>query len=149
MKSQKGTAAIEMAVMMPVILLVLLGIAQFGWLLVNYIAVGNAASAAARTFASQRGTTTPYTTTLAQARRAASFLNQSSIAISTAVNGIACSDDASCAADLAPASSAAVNVPVNVSVIYSGFNPVVPGNYLNLKSMMPSLLTATVAARVQ
>jgi Flp pilus assembly protein TadG len=48
-----------MAVLMPVILLVLLGIAQFGWLLVNYIVVGNAASSAARTFASQRGTTTP------------------------------------------------------------------------------------------
>jgi Flp pilus assembly protein TadG len=59
MKSQRGSAAIEMAVLMPVILLVLLGIAQFGWLLVNYIVVGNAASSAARTFASQRGTTTP------------------------------------------------------------------------------------------
>ncbi|WP_175967258.1 TadE/TadG family type IV pilus assembly protein [Burkholderia sp. BCC0322] len=149
MKSQEGSAAIEMAVMMPVILLVLLGIAQFGWLLVNYLAVGNAASSAARTFASQRGTTTPYTTTLAQAKAAASFLSQSSITISATVNGIACTDDAGCAADLAPASSAAVNVPVAVSVNYSGFNPVVLGNYLNLKSMMPSLLAATVTARAQ
>ncbi|WP_175951735.1 TadE/TadG family type IV pilus assembly protein [Burkholderia sp. BCC0405] len=149
MKSQEGSAAIEMAVTMPVILLVLLGIAQFGWLLVNYIAVGNAASSAARTFASQRGTTTPYTTTLAQAKAAASFLNQSSITISTSVNSIACTDDAGCAADLAPASSAAVNVPITVSVNYSGFNPVVSANYLNLKSMMPSLLAATVTARVQ
>lgn len=149
MKSQRGSAAIEMAVSMPVILLTLLGIVQFGWLLVNSIAVINAASSAARTFASQRGAATPYTTTLAQAKTAASFLNRSSITISTVVNGIGCSDDASCAADLAPASSAAVNVPVKVSVTYSGFNPIVPGNYLNLKTMMPSVLAATVTARVQ
>ncbi|WP_081071208.1 TadE/TadG family type IV pilus assembly protein [Burkholderia territorii] len=149
MKSQKGSAAIEMAVTMPFIIMILLGMAQFGWLLANFIAVGNAASSAVRTFASQRGTTTPYTTTLAQAKAAASFLNQSGITISTTVNGIACSDDAGCATDLAPASSAAVNVPVKVSVNYSGFHPVVPGNYLNLNSMMPSILIATFSARAQ
>ncbi|CAB3764894.1 MULTISPECIES: TadE family protein [Burkholderia] len=149
MKSQRGSAAIEMAVMLPVILLILLGIAQFGWLLVNFIAVSNAASSAARTFAAQRGTTTPYTTTLSQAVAAASFLNPSGITISTTVNGVACTNDAGCATDLAPASSAAVDVPVKVSVIYSGFHPVVPGNYLNLNTMMPSLVAATVTARVQ
>ncbi|WP_082729535.1 TadE/TadG family type IV pilus assembly protein [Burkholderia sp. FL-7-2-10-S1-D7] len=149
MKSQKGSAAIEMAVTMPFIIMILLGMAQFGWLLANFIAVSNAASSAVRTFASQRGTTTPYTTTLAQAKAAASFLNQGGITINTTVNGIACSDDAGCAADLAPASSAAVNVPVKVSVNYSGFHPVVPGNYLNLNSMMPSILIATFSARVQ
>jgi hypothetical protein len=86
---------------------------------------------------------------LAQAKAAASFLNKSSITINTTVNGIACSDDAGCATDLAPASSAAVNVPVKVSVNYSGFHPVVPGNYLNLNTMMPSILIATFTARVQ
>lgn len=138
-----------MVVTMPFIIMILLGMAQFGWLLVNFIAVSNAASSAVRTFASQRGTTTPYTTTLAQAKAAASFLNQNSITISTTVNGVACSDDAGCATDLAPASSASVNVPVKVSVNYSGFHPVVPGNYLNLNSMMPSILIASFSARVQ
>ena len=149
MKSQKGSAAVEMAVMTPIILLILLGVAQFGWLLANFVAVSNAASSAARTFASQRGTTAPYTTTLAQAKAAASFLNQSSITISTTVNGVACTDDAGCAADLAPASSAAANVPVKVSVSYQGFQPIITGNYLNLNSMMPSFLASTVSARVQ
>jgi Flp pilus assembly protein TadG len=149
MKSQTGSAAVEMALVTPILLLILIGTAQFGWLFANFVAVSNAASSAARTFASQRGATTPYSTTLAQAKAAASFLKPAGITVSTMVDGVACVDDASCAADLAPASSAAVNMPVKVSVTYQSFQPIFTGTFFNLNGMMPAVLTASVSARVQ
>jgi Flp pilus assembly protein TadG len=149
MKRQKGVAAVEMAIILPVVLLIFLGLAQFGWLLMNTVAVTNAASAGARFFASQRGSATPYTSTQTQVQAAGSLLTSSDLTISTSVNGVACSDDTNCAAELASASSPSVNIPATVNISYSGFQSFFKGSYLGLNSMMPSTLTSSVTERVQ
>lgn len=149
MKRQKGIAAVEMALVLPFLLVLFLGLTQFGWLLLNSVAVVNAASASARFFAAQRGTSTPYTSTVAQVRAAASFLTPANLSISTQINGTTCSSNTSCAAALAIASSPSVSVPATVTVTYSSFQPLFTGAFYNLSSLMPSVLTSSATERVQ
>lgn len=149
LKRQKGIAAVELAITLPVLLLIVLGLAQFGWLLANYMMVSNAASAGARYFAAQRGTTTPYTGTQAQVQSSASIMNSSNLSITASVNGGNCTSDANCAADLTGAASGAALASAAVTVTYSNFSPVFKGSLSGLYSMMPSALNATAVERVQ
>lgn len=138
-----------MALVLPFLLLVFLGIVQFGWLLLNTVSVVSAGAESARFFASQRGTSTPYTSTQAQLRAAAAFLTSAGLSIVTTVNGVPCTNDTGCAAALAGASSPSVNIPATVTVTYSSFQPLFTGTLYNLNSMMPSVLTSTATERVQ
>lgn len=149
MRRQKGIAAVEMALVLPFLLMLVLGLTQFGWLLLNSVSIVNAASESARFFASQRGTSTPYTSTEAQVRAAASLLTPAGLSISTSVDGVACSTDTNCAAALASASSPSVDVPATVTVTYTGFHPLFTGPFYGLNTMMPSELTSTATERVQ
>jgi Flp pilus assembly protein TadG len=134
---QSGIAAVEFA-------LLVLGIAQFGWLMANYVMVTNAASSAARYFASQRGTATPYTSTKTQVVTSAAYLATGNLSITTYVNGTQCTSDSDCATDL----SAAANSPATVTVTYSSFSPLFKGKLAGLVSM-PASLNSTMVERVQ
>ncbi|WP_414719343.1 TadE/TadG family type IV pilus assembly protein [Trinickia sp.] len=149
MKRQRGAAAVEMALVLPFLLLLFLGLIQFGWLLLNSVSVVNAASDTARFFASQRGVATPYTNTQAQVRAAASLLTPSGLSVTTTVNGVACTSDAGCAAALASASSPSVSIPATVTVTYSSFRPIFSGPVYSLDFTMPSQLTSSATERVQ
>ncbi|MGF6571991.1 Flp pilus assembly protein TadG [Paraburkholderia sp. GAS333] len=149
LKKQKGIAAVELAITLPVLLLIVLGLAQFGWMLSNYMMVSNAASAGARYFAAQRGTTNPYTGTQAQVQTSAAVLNSSNLSITASVNGGNCTSDAACAADLTSAASGAAVANAVVTVTYSNFSPLFKGSLSGLYSMMPSALVATAVERVQ
>jgi Flp pilus assembly protein TadG len=62
-KNQRGVAAVEFALVLPILLALLFGTAQFGWLMNNYIVLTNAASLGAHLLASERGYAAPYTDT--------------------------------------------------------------------------------------
>jgi Flp pilus assembly protein TadG len=149
LKKQKGIAAVELAITLPVLLLIVLGLAQFGWLFSNYVMVSNAASAGARYFAAQRGTATPYSGTQTQVQTSASLLTSSNLSIAAAVNGGNCTSDSACAADLTSAASGATVSTATVTVTYSGFSPVFKGSLSGLYALMPSTLAATAVERVQ
>ncbi|MGF7129698.1 Flp pilus assembly protein TadG [Paraburkholderia sp. EB58] len=141
---QSGIAAVEFALLAPPLLVIVLGIAQFGWLMANYVMVTNAASSAARYFASQRGTATPYTSTKTQVVTSAAYLATGNLSITTYVNGTQCTSDSDCATDL----SAAANSPATVTVTYSSFSPLFKGKLAGLVSM-PASLNSTMVERVQ
>ncbi|MFM0209119.1 TadE/TadG family type IV pilus assembly protein [Paraburkholderia sediminicola] len=149
LKRQKGVAAVEFAVVVPVLLVIAVGLAQFGWLLSNYVMVANAASAGARYFAAQRGTATPYSGTQTQVQTSAAVLNSGNLSITASVNGGNCTSDTACAADLTSAASGAAVATAAVTVTYSNFSPLFTGSLFGLFKMMPSALNATAAERVQ
>jgi Flp pilus assembly protein TadG len=149
LKKQKGIAAVEFALLVPVLLVIALGLAQVGWLLSNYVMVANAASAGARYFASQRGTTTPYSGTQTQVQTSAAVLNTGNLSITASVNGGNCTSDSACASDLTSAASASAVATAAVTVTYSNFSPLFKGSLSGLYSMMPSALNATAVERVQ
>jgi Flp pilus assembly protein TadG len=143
-KRQKGIAAVEFALLAPPLLVVVFGIAQFGWLLANYVMVSNAAASGARYFASQRGSSTPYSATKTQVNASAAYLSPGNLSIATYVNGTLCTSDSDCQAAL---SSAASN-PATLTVTYSSFSPLFKGKLAGLVGM-PAALNATVVERVQ
>ncbi|SDI09309.1 TadE/TadG family type IV pilus assembly protein [Paraburkholderia phenazinium] len=141
---QRGIAAIEFALLAPPLLVIVLGMAQFGWLLGNYVMVANATSSAARYFASQRGNSTPYSTTKTQVTTAASYLVTGNLSITTYVNGTQCTTDTECATAL----STAAGDPATVTVTYSSFSPLFKGTLAGLVGM-PASLNSTMIERVQ
>jgi Flp pilus assembly protein TadG len=148
---QTGAAAVEFALVAPLLLLLLLGIFQFGWLFNNYLMLTQATSSGSRLFSVQRGYDSPCTTAFNAVKSAAAGLNASSITMSCSVNGGsvcssctggACAGDSVCKAAL---TSNAGN-PASVSVVYA-MSPLVESAFEALK--IPSTLTITATDRVQ
>ena len=142
-KRQKGMVAVELAIVAPVLIVIVLGIAQFGWLLANSVMVAAAASAAAQNFAFQRGTTTPYSSTVTQMTSSSSWLKSQNLSITTSVNGTQCASDTACATALTSATGQAAAV----TVAYT-FTPLLQGAMFGLAAM-PSSLSTTEVNRVQ
>lgn len=142
-KRESGIVAVELALAAPVLIAIVLGIAQFGWLLANSVMVASAASAAAQNFAFQRGTTVPYSSTQTQMTSSSSWLKSQNLTLSTSVNGTPCSTDTSCATALTGGTGQAAAI----TVAYT-FTPLLRGSIFGIAAM-PSTLTTTVVARVQ
>jgi Flp pilus assembly protein TadG len=148
LKKQQGVAVVEFALFAPLLLTIAIGVAQFGWMFSNYVMVTNAASSGARYFASQRGTTNPYSSTQTQVGASAALLTTSKLTIATSVNGAVCSSDSSCAADLNSAGGASAVGTATVTVSYT-FVPLFKGTLSRLYAMMPTSLSASAVERVQ
>jgi Flp pilus assembly protein TadG len=87
-REQNGSSMIEFALVLPVMLMAMMGIAAFGMALNNYISLTNATGVAARQLALSRGQTTDPCKLAANAvYGAAPLLSQSSIVIVTTING--------------------------------------------------------------
>jgi Flp pilus assembly protein TadG len=117
---ERGSVAIEFAVLLPVLLLVLLGAIQFGLLLRNYVMLTNAVNVGAMQFAISRSDTTPYTDTVNAIKAAAPTLTPGSLAITLSVNGTTCATDSACSTALtaaAPSSGGSLQ-PAAVTVTY-------------------------------
>jgi Flp pilus assembly protein TadG len=142
-KHQQGLVAVELALAAPVLIAIVLGIAQFGWLLANSVMVASAASAAAQNFAFQRGTTTPYSSTQTQMTSSSSLLKSQNLTLTTTVNGTQCSSDTSCSTALTNGTGQAAAV----TVAYT-FTPLLRGSIFGIAAM-PSTLSTTSVARVQ
>jgi Flp pilus assembly protein TadG len=95
-----GGPAVEFALLLPVLLLLVLGALQFGITLNNYIVLTNATDAAARVMAMARGSTTPYSTTTSQVSASASNLTSTNLTVTVRVNGTLCASDSTCQTSL-------------------------------------------------
>src|ERR1700693_2969434 len=95
-RDKRGTAALEFALVAPVLFLLILGITRFGITLNNYEMLTGATEAAARQFSMSRGTATPSSSTTTTLNNAASNLTPASITVTMKVNGVACSGDSAC-----------------------------------------------------
>jgi Flp pilus assembly protein TadG len=118
--ADKGTAAIEFALIAPALILLLLGTVQFALVLANYVALTNAANVGAMQFSISRSDTTPYTDTVSAIQAAAPNLTAANMTITLSVNGTACTSDSTCATALtnaAPSSGGSLQ-PASVTVSY-------------------------------
>ena len=119
---RKGATAVEMAMVMPVLLTLLVGVVKTSVTFNDYIEVSNAVRASGRVLASGRGSATPYTSALNTAYSAAPNLSKSKLAVTMIVNGTVCIADNSCQATLAAATGAAASVtatyPCDMDIIF-------------------------------
>jgi Flp pilus assembly protein TadG len=125
-RDESGAEAVEFAIVLPVLLLVVLGGLQFGLTVANYSMLTTAVGAGARQLSLGRGsTTTPYTTAVNAVRAAAPLLSPSSLAISLSVNGTTCTADAACKTALTSAqgqpSSVSATYPCSLKVLTQDF----------------------------
>jgi Flp pilus assembly protein TadG len=126
-RDRRGTAAVEFALVAPVLFLLILGITQFGVTLNNYEMLTGATEAAARQFSMSRGTATPSSSTTTTLNNAASNLTPASITVTMKVNGAACSGDSACQTALTNGQGQPATVttsyPCNLTVYGYNFAP--------------------------
>lgn len=139
-----GVAAVEFAIVLPFLAAAAVGLAQFGWLLANYVMLVNAASTGARYFATQRGSSTPVSSTLSQAQASAAMLNAGNLSMVTTVAGVQCTGDSACATALTAAQGGEVTVQLSYA-----FTPMYKGNLYGLGTIVPTTLSNAEAARLQ
>jgi Flp pilus assembly protein TadG len=120
--ARTGTAAVEFALVAPVLLMLVLGMCQFGITLNQYLTLTNAVRSGARQLSMSRGDTTPHTDTLNQIYGSAPNLTQGSLTITMAVNGTACTTDAGCKAALAAGLPTTVTASYPCSLAFFGYN---------------------------
>ena len=126
-RDHRGTAAVEFALVAPILFLLILGITQFGITLNNYEMLTGGTGAAARQFSMSRGTSTPSSSTKTALYSAASNLTQANITVTLKVNGVACTSDGACQTALTngqgqPATVSA-SYPCNLTVYGYNFAP--------------------------
>jgi Flp pilus assembly protein TadG len=123
--SKSGVAAIEFAILAPILLLIVTGACQFTMVLGNYMTLEHAAGEGARALAISRGDSTPVTDSQTQIYSAAGNLTTSNITINYSVNGTSCTTDASCSTALSAGVPAQVTAtyPCNLVVMGTDFAP--------------------------
>jgi Flp pilus assembly protein TadG len=128
-RDSRGAVLVEFSLLAPVLLLLMLGIAQFGLTLNQYIMLWNGVGLGATQFAISGGgaSTTPYSSTVSLIEESAPTLKPADLTITTSVNGTACASDATCQAALStnagnPAEVSAT-YPCNLTVMGIDFFP--------------------------
>jgi Flp pilus assembly protein TadG len=137
-RDHTGSALVEFAFVLPVLLLLMLGLVQFGMMFYNYILVTNAAATGAREFSISRLDSSPYTDTESAINSATT--NLSGLTITMSVNGTGCSTDSACQTALQNAYTAAAIPPEPVSVTVSfacTSNAIMPAYLINLTGICP------------
>src|SRR5258708_39729800 len=116
-----GNSVIEFAFVAPLLCLLMIGMAQFGITLNNYVNLTSAVGSGARNLALSRGASTPYSSTTSLINSAAVNLTTASLTITIRVNGTACSTDTTCSTALTPAhaltSSVSATYPCNLTLL--------------------------------
>jgi len=147
-RDRTGSALVEFTLVLPVLLFLILGLAQFGLIFYNYILVTNAAATGARQFSISRLDTSAYTDTVSAINNATT--NLSGLTITMSVNGTTCSTNSTCQTALQTAYTAATipPEPVSVTVSYTcSSNSIMPTYLINLVGVCP--LTSTMQQPVE
>jgi Flp pilus assembly protein TadG len=148
-KDRTGSALVEFAIVFPVLVFLLLGLAQFGLIFYNYILVTNAAATGARQLSISRWDSTAYADTVSAIDNAAGPL--SGLTITLSIDGTACSSNSACYSALQSAplpSSTSTPWSSSVTVAYScTSNSIMPAYLINLAGICP--LTSTMQQSVQ
>jgi Flp pilus assembly protein TadG len=119
-----GTAAVEFALVLPMLLVMLVGIIQFGVAINNYLELTDAVRAGARSVAVSRSSATsatPLTTMTSAISASAANLTSANITTTLSVNGTACTSDSTCATAIAAAEGDAATVTSTYPCISSAF----------------------------
>jgi Flp pilus assembly protein TadG len=124
---ESGNAAVEFALVLPLLLTVMFAIIELGYCLFNYQMLTGAARVGARNFAVSRATTTtPYATTRSVISTAANGLKSATLLaagnITLAVAGTTCASDAACVTALVQGATATVTVKYPCSIVVMGVN---------------------------
>jgi Flp pilus assembly protein TadG len=118
----RGTAVVEFAIVAPVLVVILLGIFQFGINLNQYVMLTNATAAGARLFSISRSAPSPRSSSITLIEASAPTLKPASITFTFSVNGSPCSGDGSCITALAAApggtATAATSYPCMIQVLW-------------------------------
>jgi Flp pilus assembly protein TadG len=126
-RDRSGAAAAEFGLVLPLLMLLLIGMIEFGLTINNYIMVTDAASAGGRLFSISRGASSPYQSTLSQIYEAAPNLDQANLTVTLSVNGSSCDTDTACGDDLASAQGQPAQVtvayPCNLAILGYNFAP--------------------------
>jgi Flp pilus assembly protein TadG len=144
--NENGQAMVEMALVLPVLLLVVTGILTFGLAFNNYVLLTEATSIGARTLAISRGATTdPCATTSSAVIAAAPLLTPASLSFTFVLNGAtytgtSCSSGSStsgAAANLVQGANAIVTVtyPCSLAVYGANYAP-----HCSLQAQMTELI---------
>lgn len=138
--ARSGAVAMEFALIVPLLSMMMFGMIKFGVAYNNRIALTDAARAAVRELAVGRESATAFTDTVARFHASAGVLRPSDVALTLSVNGMACSSDAACEAALETASGQAATLsatfPCDVAVLGIDFAP-------------GCTLSATTSARIE
>lgn len=137
-RDASGAVLVETAIALPVLILMLVGMMQFGLIFMNYLRLTEATGAGARLMSVQRGLDTPWSDTIAEIRAAAPKPS-ANVSVAVSVNGTACGDDSACAELLRDAQGQ----PLRVQTSYTC--------NLTFLSALPQLcpLTSSMTGRVQ
>jgi Flp pilus assembly protein TadG len=104
--NEQGAAAVEFALILPVLVMLLFAIIKFGVAFENYVELANATRASARQLALSRGSSTPYsliaTASTGVFYQSAPDLPTATITMTVGTANTACSSDSACATALAP-----------------------------------------------
>lgn len=93
-----GAAMVEFTIVVPLLIMITMGVIQFGYNLNLMNALTNATSAGARLLSISRGSPTVYTDTLSAVRtNNANNFDTTQLTIAISVNGTTCATDAACA----------------------------------------------------
>jgi Flp pilus assembly protein TadG len=126
-QDRRGMAAVEFAMVLPILSFMVVGIVSFANALNNYIDLTEGVRVAARVIAqSSAYPTVPYSTATTYFDEATANLNQSNLAITVSVNGTSCSSDSTCSSAL----SGAEGDPVTVTGTYTLCVTVLGHNFL-------------------
>ncbi len=111
----RGAAIVEFAFVLPLLVLIITGMVQFGLALSNYVMLVNAVNAGALQFSISRASSTPYSGTKTVIQQAASALSWATLNpnITMSVNGTACTTNSACSALMTKA-----GLPVQVAATY-------------------------------
>jgi Flp pilus assembly protein TadG len=143
---EKGAALVEFGLLAPVLVLILLGTAQFGLTLNQFVVLTNAVSIGRLQFALSRSDTQPVTDALSAITGAASTLMAASMTVTLSVNGTQCFSGMASAPTAAGnaacfnARSAAVGQPAAVVTTHSCNLHVMPYNFADIQPLQCCIL---------
>jgi Flp pilus assembly protein TadG len=123
----QGAAAVEFALLMPVLFMTLFGIIMVGLTFNNYIELTEGVRVGARALAIGRSTTTPYSSTMSAISSSAPSLTAGSISSTVTINGTACNSDSACSVAMASAQGKPVSLtasyPCDLTILGVNYAP--------------------------
>lgn len=124
-RSENGSSAVEFALVLPLLSVLIFGIITFGSAINNYEMLTGAVNEGARALALGRGAATPYASTVSLVGNAAPGLNAAHLSVTLSVNGQACNSDSggsACSALLTAGATETVAASYPCSLVVMGVN---------------------------